>query len=182
MSDPLPRSYVVGTWTDPQAFLVACAAARDAGFQGISAFAPFPVHGLETAMGHRPSWIGRAVLAAIAAGAFGIYTFFMQSSVIGWPINVSGKPYGSLTFWACEILIGGLLAGALVNLAACFHACKLVPGDCAVVDPRATDDAFCLVLPTGGDRYSPESLTRWLENHGAAGIVSKAPATEAAHA
>jgi hypothetical protein len=161
---------VTGFWRQQRPFLDACNAARDAKFPGITALAPFPVHGLEVAMGHRRSWIGSAVLMAIAVGAVACWHFFIQSSVLEWPINVSGKPYNSPQFWLVPILETALLAGALVNLLSCFHACRLappLPGAPPVCDPRTTDDHFCLILPACGDRYTVESLARWLENHGA---------------
>lgn len=179
MADALPPVHVIGLWKDPQAFLAACASARDAGFVGASAYAPFPVHGLETAMGHKPSWIGNAVLAAICLGAFACWNFFYASSVEGWPIIVTGMPFHSPAFWAVEILETALLAGVVVNLVACFHACKLVPGDMSIADPRATDDAFCLVLPVCGERYTAESLTRWMDNRGAERIEARGAAVAA---
>jgi hypothetical protein len=184
MPEPLPADYVVGFWSDEQSFLAACGAARDSRFPGLTAFAPWPVHGLEHVMGHEPSWIGRAVIVAILVGAAACLQFFVQSSVINWPINVSGMPYFSPEYWFIPLIETALLAGALVNLVACFHACKLVPGDCAVVDPRLTDDQFCLVLPVDSERYSSESLTRWLTDHHAERIESRcaAVATEASHA
>lgn len=182
MAEPLPSAYVAGFWSDEAEFTAACGAARDAHLPGVTAFAPWPVHGLERVMGHRPSWIGRAVLVAILLGGAGCLHFFVDSSVIGWPINVSGKPYFSPQFWLVPLLETALLAGALVNLFACFHACRLVPGDDAVVDPRATDDQFCLLLPVDGERYSAESLSRWLTDHHAERVESRGPAAEAAHA
>jgi hypothetical protein len=185
MPEPLPAAYVAGFWSDEQSFLAACGAARDARFPGLTAYAPWPVHGLEHVMGHKPSWIGRAVMVAILLGAAGCMHFFVQSSVNEWPINVSGKPYFSPQFWLVPILETALLAGALVNLFACFHACRLVPGDMQVADPRMTDDQFCLIVPVEGDRYSPESLSRWFSDHRAERVEVRAPAvvaTEAAHA
>lgn len=184
MAEPLPPSYAVGYWSNAQAFTTACAAARDAGMTGAVAYAPFPVHGLEVAMGHKRSWIGRAVLVAIFMGAAGCLHLFFKTSVMDWPINVSGKPYFAPEFWLVEIMETALLAGALVNLLACFHACKLFPGDFTIVDPRATDDQFCLVLPICGERYSAESLERWLTTRGAERVnCSIASAAEgAAHA
>jgi len=184
MAEPLPPAYVAGFWSGEQAFLAACGAARDARFPGLTAFAPWPVHGLEHVMGHKPSWIGRAVMVAILVGAAACMHFFVQSSVNEWPINVSGKPYFSPQFWLVPLMETALLAGALVNLLACFHACRLSPLDAQVVDPRATDDQFCLVLPVDGERYSAESLGRWLADHGAERIETRgaAAATEAAHA
>jgi hypothetical protein len=184
MADTLPPAFVAGFWDDERAFTAACGAARDARIPGLVAYAPWPVHGLEAVMGHKPSWIGRAVLAAILVGAAACLHFFMQSSVYEWPINVSGKPYVSPQFWVVPILETALLAGAVVNLLACFHACRLVPGPVAIPDPRVTDDQFCLVLPVDGERYSAESLARWLGDHQAARVETRAPAAaaEAAHA
>jgi hypothetical protein len=162
MAEPAPKAYTVGFFTDPQAFLAACQAARDAAMQGVVAYAPWPVHGLEAANGHPRSWIGRAVLTAILLAAAGCLHFFVQSSVIEWPIIVSGKPFFSPEFWVVPVLETGLLAGAVVNLLACFHACKLQPLDHAVVDPRITDDQFALVVPVS-ERHTHESVTRWLE-------------------
>ena len=178
MAEPLPRAYVAGFWTDEAAFIAAAGAARDARFPGITAFTPWPVHGFEDVMGHKRSWIGRAVMVAVLLGAAACLHFFVLTSVQEWPINVSGKPYFSPQFWLVPILETALLAGALVNLLACFHACKLVPGDLAVADPRLTDDQFCLLLPVDAERYSAGSLTRWLTDHQAERIESR----EAPHA
>jgi hypothetical protein len=177
-----PRGHVAAFWCDAAAFMAAAGAARDARLPGLVAYAPWPVHGLESTMGHPRSWIGRAVLAAVLLGAAACLAFFVQSSVTEYPINVSGKPYFSPQFWVVPILETALLAGALVNLLACFHACRLVPGPAAIPDPRVTDDQFCLVVPIDGDRYSAASLTRWFEDHHAERIAASATDAEAAHA
>ena len=182
MADPLPKNYVAGFWSDESAFIAAASAARDARFPGLTAFTPWPVHGFEDVMGHQRSYIGRVVMVAVLLGAAGCLHFFVSSSVMEWPINVSGKPYFSPQFWLVPILETALLAGALVNLLACFHACKLVPGDLAVADPRLTDDQFCLLLPIDSERYSAESLSRWLGDHRAERIETRAAPVEAAHA
>lgn len=187
MDEPAIPGSVMGFWRQPRPFLDACSAARDAKFPGITAYAPFPLHGLEEAMGHPRSWIGSAVLLAIVVGAVACHQFFIQSSVLEWPINVSGMPYNSPQFWLVPILETALLAGALVNLLACFHTCRLappLPGAAPVCDPRTTDDRFCLVLPACGDRYTVESLARWLENHGAESVERQggAAAVEVPHA
>ena len=92
MPEPMPPAWVAGFWDDQAAFLAACGAARDARMPSPRAFAPFPVHGLESAMGHPRSLIGRAVLVAVLLGAAGCLHLFVQTSVVEWPINVSGKP------------------------------------------------------------------------------------------
>jgi hypothetical protein len=164
---------VIGFFADEGSFLAACRAQRADGLPTPLAYAPYPVHGLEDAMGHPRSLIGRVVFAAVLLAAAGILAFFVQSSVQEWPINVSGKPYLSIAFWAVPILETALLAGTVVNLLACFHACKLVPGDCQVVDPRLTDDRFALVVPVA-EGHGAEALTGWLSGHGAIEIRQEA--------
>ncbi len=181
MADPLPPAYVAGFWSDETSFVAAAGAARDAGFPGLTAFTPWPVHGFEVVIGHKRSWIGKAVIAGVLLGFAGCLHFFVLTSVEQWPINVSGMPYFSPEFWFVPLLEMALLTGALVNLLACFHACRLVPGDLTVIDPRVTDDQFCLLLPVDGDRYSPASLSRWLTDHKAVRVEAAADGKGADH-
>lgn len=171
MAEDLPPAWVAGLWRDEGAFLAAVGAARDAGLPRPAAFAPWPVHGLERAAGHPESWIGRAALAAVLAGAALCLAFFYHSSVIEWPINVSGKPYFAPQFWLVPILEAALLAGAVATFLSCGHACRFVPGRLRAPDPRVTDDQFALLIAVDGERYTHESLARWLADHGAERIV-----------
>ena len=48
---------VLAQYEDPESLMHACAKVRDAGFQAWDAHTPFPIHGLQKAMG-----IGRSLL------------------------------------------------------------------------------------------------------------------------
>ncbi|MCS6970927.1 MAG: DUF3341 domain-containing protein [Planctomycetota bacterium] len=171
MAEPLPPRWVAGLWSAPGPFLTAVAAARDARFPRLVAYAPWPVHGLEAAAGHPPSWIGRAALLAVVAGGLGCSAFFYHSSVLEWPINVSGKPYFAPQFWLVPILEAALLTGAVVTFLSCGHACRFLPGQRRHPDPRVTDDQCALLIAVDGERYTEESLSRWLQDHGAERLV-----------
>lgn len=99
---------VVAEFDRPEELMEAAAAVRDAGFTRWDTHTPFPLHGIETAMGIRPTilpWIslGFALTGTTIAVAM---QYWMNASekaefVVGWPFSgyqfpISGKPYWSL--------------------------------------------------------------------------------------
>src|SRR5690606_9068823 len=72
---------------------------RDAGYTKIDAYTPFPVEGLDDALGHKPTRLGWLVLAAGIAGGLG--GFFMQwfANTQYYPLVIGGKPLNSWPNW-----------------------------------------------------------------------------------
>ncbi|TWU15442.1 quinol:electron acceptor oxidoreductase subunit ActD [Allorhodopirellula heiligendammensis] len=87
---------VVAEFTDVSALLAACERVRDAGYTKADAFAPFAVHGIDKALGIKPTvlpWI------SLAAGGVGTCTALaMQAWMNGvnYQYIISGKPFISL--------------------------------------------------------------------------------------
>jgi len=76
--------------------LVAATQCRDAGFKHWDAHTPFPVHGLNDAMGIRYT---RLPLFVLAGGTTGMgLALLMQwwMNAVDYRLNISGKPYFSL--------------------------------------------------------------------------------------
>jgi hypothetical protein len=84
---------VVGAFATPAALTAACRRLYDAGYRRFDAHTPFPVHGLEKAMGLRPSKLPWIVLACGLTG--GLFAFGLQTWVhtLGYAQNISGKPF-----------------------------------------------------------------------------------------
>ena len=83
---------LVGVFDTPAALLRACEALRDAGYRKFDARTPFPVHGLERAMGLRR----RASRAS--PGRWGCRRALwlglqMWTLGVDYPLNLSGKPF-----------------------------------------------------------------------------------------
>ena len=74
----------------------ACEALRDAGYKQFDAHTPFPVHGLEHAMGLKPSKLPWIVLACAILGAASALLMMIWMNVIDYPMNIGGKPYLTL--------------------------------------------------------------------------------------
>ena len=77
------------------ALVAAARRAREAGYEGVEAYSPFPVEGLEDALALPPSRVPLATLLGGIAGGLG--GFFLQwwSAVIDYPINSGGRPLDS---------------------------------------------------------------------------------------
>ena len=102
--------------------LAAARAARAQGYASIEAYTPFPVEGLEDAVGMRGNGVALGALLGGIAG--GVATYFLQwyTAVIDYPINVGGRPLHS---WPSFIpatfeitILGAALAAVAVMLVA----------------------------------------------------------------
>lgn len=159
MAKPVANA-VVAIFDDPQALLSAGKKARERGFKNLDAFLPYPVHGINEALGIGRSWVPWATLAAgISGGSLG-FLFMAWTSAVDWPLNVGGKPFISwpafipITF-ECTVLFAGL-----ATMLALWTACRLPRHNPKVLDPRLTDDRFALVIPYAGNGVEEEKLLK----------------------
>lgn len=144
---------VIGFYDDPHDLLVVTEMARrDMGFENLDAYTPYPVHGIEEALGLKRSWVSTAARVGLLGGAF--LGFMLQSwaSAVDWPINIGGKPYVSWPAWVPITFETAVLFAGFANLAALFFVCRLWPRKhTMVISRRITNDRFVLVIPVSGD-------------------------------
>ena len=100
---------LLAQFDDPTSLLAACNNAREAGYKKMDAFTPFPVHGIDPALGIKRSFLPFIVLSiALGAVVLGLgMQFYTNGGSKGlptdqvWPFPgyqflISGKPYFSL--------------------------------------------------------------------------------------
>jgi hypothetical protein len=139
--------------------LHAAKAVRDEGLELVDVFTPYPVHGLDRAMGLPAS---RLPWVCFLLGLFGAVTmalFQYWASAVDWPINVGGKPWHSWPAFAPVIFeVAVLFAGAGTVLF--FIAWTgLRPGrQSPVSDLRVTDDRFALAIRQAGPGFNRASV------------------------
>jgi hypothetical protein len=153
------RPRVAGSFATEEAILGAARAARQRGLRIADAYTPYPVHGLDKAMGLPPS---RLPWACFVFGLIGA-TFALSSQwwamARSWPLNVGGKPWNSLpafipVTFEVMVLLGGL--GVVLTL---FLRCRLFPGkEASPLFSGTTDDRFVLVLEQPDDAGVVEQL------------------------
>lgn len=86
---------ILAEYDGPAALLHAAEKVKNAGFKRFDTYSPFPIHGMDDAMGLGQSKLGWIVLVGGLTGAF--TGFFLQTwvSVSAYPIVISGKPFFS---------------------------------------------------------------------------------------
>ena len=157
----------------------AASAARQAGYRGLDAFSPFPVPGLDRALGLRrsriPAW------SLIAGVVFAAAAFFMQwySAVVDYPFVVGGKPLNS---WPAFLLVTfevGILAAVLTALIGLLAGNGLPRPYHPVFNSagfeRASDDGFFLLIPACDDDADVGEISRFLREQGAVEVEEVAP-------
>lgn len=72
--------------------LAAAGRVREAGYRQFDVHSPIPIHGLDEAMGIRPTWIPKAVLAGGAIGTVAGVALQVLTNAFDYPFLVSGKP------------------------------------------------------------------------------------------
>jgi hypothetical protein len=161
---------LVGLYDDPAALLRAAAAVRDAGFTRWDCHTPYPVHGLERAMGLRPSPIG---IIALAAGLCGVAAALgMQGwmNAIDYPLNVGGKPLFSGPAFVPIAFEFFVLFAALAATACGVALCGLFRWHSPLHDTgvmaAVTSSRFALVLDSRDPRFDPAAGRRLLEETG----------------
>lgn len=106
---------VLAQFNDSGSLMHAAEKVRDAGFKKFDCHSPFPIHGMDEAMGLKRSPLGWMV-GIMALGGAGIAMYFQWwTSGVDYPVVISGKPFFSwpaffpVTF-GIAVLLGALTA------------------------------------------------------------------------
>jgi mono/diheme cytochrome c family protein len=160
------RRLFLGTFANDHDVVEATAAARARGMRIVDVYTPYPVHGLDEAMGLPPSRLSRVCLACGLLGVALAMWFQMWTSAVDWPINVGGRPWNSwpafipVTF---EVMV--LLAGFGVVFAF-FAVSRMFPGKKALLPaPGITGDRFVLVVEESDAAFDAPAVRRLFQDH-----------------
>jgi hypothetical protein len=149
-------------------FIAACEKVRDAGYRDWDAFAPYPVHGLNDAMGIKHTKLPLVVLGAAITGAGGAILLQWWMNAHNYPLIVSGKPFSSLPanipiMFELTVLLSALTAfiGMLAfnNLPMLNHPVLNSPSF-----DRVTTDRFLIVIETKDPSFDEKKTRALLES------------------
>jgi len=97
---PAAGSYgLMAEFDSPDALLHAAEAVRDAGYVRTDAFSPFPVHGLDDAIGFKENKVAPIILGGGIMGLVGGFGLQYYCQVIAYPMNIGGRPDYSWVAW-----------------------------------------------------------------------------------
>jgi hypothetical protein len=179
MPEKTTAAAIVCYFDTPAQLYSACEALRDAGYQHFDAHTPFPVHGLERAMGLRPTRLPWAILACGATGMASAILMQWWMSSVDYPLNISGKPAASFQAWVPIIFELTVLLSAFGCFFGLWIANRLPKFyDAVMKHPsfhRATDDRFFVSVESREPQYDSKKTRELLEQLGAKEIAEVEP-------
>jgi hypothetical protein len=155
---------------------------REAGYFAscVEAYSPYPVEGLDKALGTRHHWVPFWMLVGAIGG--GTFTYWLEwySAAVEYPINVGGRPLFSwpafvppavemTILWAVLFGVGALLFGA--RLPRVRH-----PLFASHAFERATSDRFFLLVRGDDPRFDAQGTQRFLGTLSPLSVVEVAEA------
>jgi len=144
--------------------LAATDAVRREGLRIVDAFTPYAVHGLDRAMGLRPSRLTWVCFVCGMTGAIGMLWFQHWTASINWAIDVGGKPWNSLPSDVPVAFEAAVLLAGFGSVLALFGVSRLFPGKkVRMLHPRITDDRFVLVIEETDARFDVDAVVSMLE-------------------
>ncbi len=125
---------------------------RKAGFEDVKAYAPYPDHHIEHALGYGESPVRVWTLVGALTGAATGFAFTIWTSV-DWPLVVGGKPIISIPAYIPIVFEMTVLFGALstlIGLAVLTRLPNLKPA--VVYDPEFTAGRYGVYIEAEGSR------------------------------
>ncbi len=170
----------------PGAILAAAGKVREAGYRWWDCHTPFAVHGLDKAMGIRPTILPWLVMGAAMTGttlgfllqwftnATGFDVWVPPVVVRGYEFLVSGKPMVSIqvypiVMFELTILLGSVGAFVILML---LNKLPMLYHPCFKSErfQRATDDRFFIVIEARDPKFSRPRTEAFLKSLGPAAV------------
>lgn len=159
-----------------EALLHAADRTRTAGYTKTDAFSPFPIHGMDEALGIRERAVAPIVLAGGVMGLMGGWGLEYWTQVIDYPMNIGGRPYNAwVNFippaFETTILLASISAVvgmlALNGLPRPYHPVFNVKRF-----ERASQDTFFLLVEAADPKFDLEGTRAFLAGLGAKSVVT----------
>jgi hypothetical protein len=150
---------------------------RDAGYERWDAHTPFPVHGMDRAMGLRDSRLGWIVIVFALTGLTGAFAMMHWMNGVDYPIVVGDKPPGapqglpSMVPILFELTILLSAFGAVLGM---FHLNRLPRHNHPVFESDrfrfASDDRFFISIEASDPKFDADKTRSLLEDAHAAHV------------
>jgi hypothetical protein len=165
---------VIGQFSEPDELVAAGRKIRSMGYTKIDAMSPFPVHGIDDAIGVPPSKLGWIVIWFAALGAATALLLIWYVGAINYPLVIGGKPLFDFSYsipvtFELTVLFSAFASffglWAINGLPRLYH-----PAMCYKNSHRASDDRFLLVIEADDPRFEPQKSAEHLRSVGAAEV------------
>jgi hypothetical protein len=169
------KHFVVGVFDDEDILLSGIKKVRKSGVKIQEVYSPFPVHGIDDALGYKKS---RLPIAAFLFGMTGTsLALTMQIGMLGfdWPMIIGGKNFASLPPFIPVTFELTVLLAALCMVGTFMIVSDMKPYKWPrQFDVRSTDDKHVMAIDLSANAgKSKEELSQILKDSGASEVNEK---------
>lgn len=168
------KNYIVGIFDDEDVLLDAVKSIREKGVNIHEVYTPFPVHGLDTALGYKMS---RLPIAAFLFGLLGTtlaLTMMFYMMGVDWPMIIGGKNFTSLPPFIPVTFEMTILLSALGMVATFMIVSDLKPYKIPrSFDIRSTDDKHVMAIDLAKNKSMSKSQIQSILNESGATEVNE---------
>ena len=162
---------VMGDFAEPEDLVKAGRTIRGMGYTRIDAMTPFPIHGIDEAIGVPYSKIGWIAVCGAIAGILTAQTLIYYVGKIDYPLIIGGKPLFDFTYSIPPTFELAILFTAITTFL-CTWGLSGLP---RLYHPslnyrnahRASDDRFVLVIESDDPKFDPQKTAADLRSVGA---------------
>ena len=167
-----PRFYgLVAEFDDDRELVTAARAARDFGYTHMDAYSPFPVHGIDDAIGIPRSPLGFIVAAAGSVGLLAATLLVWWTGAVDYPLVIGGKPLFAVEFSVPVMFELTVLFSAFAAVLGMFHLNRIPTFYHPVFNysrfEGVTDDKFLLAIEATDPLFNPDESAMLMKKLGA---------------
>ena len=168
------KNFVLGVFDDEEVLLHAVEKVRDKGVKIHEVYSPFPVHGLDEALGYKKT---RLPIAAFIFGMTGTsLALIMQIWMLGydWPMIIGGKNFASLPPFIPVTFELTVLLSAVGMVATFMIVSDMKPYRWPQqFDLRSTDDKHIMAIDLATNKIAKDDIGAILKESGAQEVNDK---------
>lgn len=165
---------VIAEFANPAELLQAAERLRDSRYSKFDCHSPFPIHGMDEAMGEKRSPLGWIVGTVCFLGVAAGITMEWWMSAVDYPIIISGKPFFSYQAYGPPAFAVMVLSGALTSLIGMlalnglprFHHPVFHSNHFA----KVSDDSFFISIEACDPHFDADEARQFLESIGGRGV------------
>ena len=172
-----PLYAITALFETPDAILQAAKATREAGYTKFDVNTPYPVHGMDAAMGLTPTRLGVFALVFGLLGAVSAVGFMTWVTLIDYPLVIGGKPFWSWPAFvpvAFELTV--LLASVLTVATMIILYFKFPNTAHPLLDTpymkRVSSDRFGLVIQASDPKFGEQAVRVFLGSVGSGEVAA----------
>lgn len=160
------KKFAVGCYDDEAVLFPAVDKVRNSGYKLHDVYTPFPVHGLDKALGQKDTDLHVAGFIYGITGTCTALGFMSWIFTSDWPINFGGKPHFALPAFIPITFETTVLFAAVGMVLTFCYLNQIMPGvKKHVFHPRQTDDLFVVALEIN-DQTSEQEAIDFLKSTG----------------